>query len=392
MCTKEVRQTVISGSRFVQEASARDINFYVGVPCSFLTPLLNSVISNGASKYVGATSEGEAVAVAAGAWLAGKKTVVMCQNSGLGNAINPLTSLNATFQIPLLLITTWRGRPGEPDAPQHSLMGEITRDLLETIRVPHLLFPSDCENLGLVLDEAIDSMRSSRLPFALVLSKDQIVDETLSEISPQVVDRVAWQRFRSGGKQPTRAQALECLTAFLDDDIALIASTGKCGRELFTISDRPQNFYLVGSMGCASAVALGVALNYHHRVVVLDGDGSALMKLGNLATIGAQSPSNLVHVVLDNGVHDSTGGQLTASSNVDFAGVAANCGYRNVMQCDTLDSFGRAVEMALRVAGPVMIHMNILPGSLEELQRPTIDPPSLALRFREFLSEKNASE
>src|SRR5215213_2807375 len=128
---------MIIANDFIAEASRAGHDFYTGVPCSFLTPLINGVLSSPALAYVGATSEGEAVAIAAGAWLAGRRTVVICQNSGLGNAVNPLTSLNAPFRIPTLLVTTWRGRPGIKDEPQHALMGEITQDLLSVIGVAH---------------------------------------------------------------------------------------------------------------------------------------------------------------------------------------------------------------------------------------------------------------
>src|SRR3954468_20325104 len=134
---------MISANSFIGQALERGFDFYTGVPCSFLTPLINGVISGTGLQYVGAASEGEAVAIAAGAWLAGRETAVMCQNSGLGNAVNPLTSLNTPFRIPTLLIVTWRGQPGLNDEPQHELMGRITQNLLDVIEVPHRRFPDD---------------------------------------------------------------------------------------------------------------------------------------------------------------------------------------------------------------------------------------------------------
>src|SRR5262245_1967284 len=133
---------MIDANAFINAAAVRRFDFYSGVPCSFLTPLINRVASNRHITYVGATSEGEAIAIAAGAWLGGRRTVVMCQNSGLGNAVNPLTSLNWPFRIPTLLIVTWRGQPGLADEPQHALMGEITGALLDTMRIPHRAFPT----------------------------------------------------------------------------------------------------------------------------------------------------------------------------------------------------------------------------------------------------------
>ena len=145
---------MIAADAFLEPAQERGFSFYAGVPCSFLTPLINRVISDPALNYVGAASEGEAVAVAAGAWLAGRRTVVMCQNSGLGNTVNPLTSLNHPFRIPTLLIVTWRGQPGLKDEPQHELMGEVTGSLLDTIAIGHAGFPKEVDAVAAALDRA----------------------------------------------------------------------------------------------------------------------------------------------------------------------------------------------------------------------------------------------
>ncbi|MBF0094464.1 MAG: phosphonopyruvate decarboxylase, partial [Alphaproteobacteria bacterium] len=177
---------MIKADQFIDEARARGIDFYTGVPCSFLTPMINRVISrrgsgSGGIAYVGAASEGEAVAIAAGAWLAGRSTVVMCQNSGLGNTVNPLTSLNWPFRIPTLMVVTWRGQPGIKDEPQHELMGEITGTLLETMRVPHRPFPTGDGAVAPALDEAVAAMNGSGLPFAFVMAKDSVAEEALDQ-------------------------------------------------------------------------------------------------------------------------------------------------------------------------------------------------------------------
>ena len=179
---------------------------------------------------------------------------------------------------------------------------------------------------------------------------------------------------------------LERFLGVVPDAAAVIATTGKCGRELFTLADRAQHLYQVGSMGGASAMGLGVALNTSRPVVVLDGDGAALMKLGNLATIGSRAPANLVHVVLDNGVHDSTGGQATVSPSVDFAAVALACGYATGATCDSPDGFERALRETRSGPGPHLIHARIAPGSLAKLGRPTVGPAEVARRFRRFLA------
>ncbi len=382
---------MIEAQGFIDAAASRGLDFWSGVPCSFLTPLINRVASGGAGTqnaphYVGAASEGEAVAIASGAWLGGRGGVVICQNSGLGNAVNPLTSLNHPFRIPLLLIVTWRGQPGLPDEPQHVLMGRITQDLLGLCEVPNRPFPREPEAIGAALDAAAAHFDADSLPFALVMQQDSVAEETLSEPQPPTRPRGLRHDLRRHGECPARASLLERMLALLPERAAVIATTGKSGRELFTLSDRPQHLYQVGSMGGASGMALGVALTVPQRpVVVLDGDGAALMKLGSLATIGARAPRNLLHLLLDNGVHDSTGGQATVSASVDFAEVALACGYRAAWSVDDEAGFEQALAAALAQQGPVMLHARIRPGSMQALGRPTVAPHEVARRFREFL-------
>lgn len=377
---------MISAAEFFAAASRYGFDFYAGVPCSFLTPLINGVLSRPALTYVGAASEGEAVAIAAGAWLAGRNTVVMCQNSGLGNAVNPLTSLNAPFRIPTLLITTWRGQPGIGDEPQHHVMGQITHRLLSVVDVEHEAFPKTAQELPAALHRASARMAERELPFAFVMEQRSVRDDGLDTPARPHSGPGAREDLTMPGEPPSRAAVLERFLMLVDPAAAVIATTGKCGRELFTLADRPQHLYVVGSMGGASGIGLGVALNVSRPVVVLDGDGAALMKLGSFATIGAHAPANLIHVVLDNGVHDSTGGQPTASSSVDFAGVALACGYRHAVSCATLDQFASAYRLAAAGPKPALIHARIAAGSMSKLGRPTIAPADVARRFKKFLA------
>ena len=373
---------MIAADAFIEAAKRRGFDFYTGVPCSFLTPLINQVISDRATRYVGATSEGEAMSIAAGAWLAGRRPVAMCQNSGLGNIINPLTSLNWPFQIPTLLIVTWRGQPGFKDEPQHELMGRITAPLLDLADISTRLFPTTDEDIGPALEAA--AVETS-VPFALIMEKGAVAEVALEQVASPARPRGQKLDVCQGGNSVTRFAVLERILAVVPEAAAIIATTGKCGRELFTLADRPQHFYQVGSMGGASALGLGVALNVRRPVVVLDGDGAALMKLGNLATIGAHAPNNLVHVILDNGVHDSTGGQATVSATVDFAGVAIACGYARAVTCDDLTGLERAMHAALAEPGPHLVHVRIAPGSIDKLGRPTVTPTEVATRFHNFL-------
>ncbi len=378
---------MIPAATFLDAARNSGFDFFTGVPCSFLTPIINRLIGDARYDYVAASSEGEAVAIASGAWLAGRGTAVMFQNSGLGNAVNPLTSLNYPFKIPTLLLTTWRAGPGLKDEPQHELMGAITPALLDVLRIPHLPFPNEAAAVQPTLDELSRTIRVTDLPFALIMEKGDVEAEDLAMEAADERPRGMLEDRRAGGEWPTRMAAMERMLSVLSDNAAVVATTGKCGRELFTLADRAQHLYQVGSMGCAAAMGLGVALNVDNPVVVLDGDGALLMKMGSLATIGAEAPENLIHIVLDNATYDSTGGQPTVSPTTDFAQAAIACGYRHAAGCDDLAGFEAALAGALKSSGPHLIHVKILSGSMRDLGRPTVTPDVVARRFRDFLTK-----
>lgn len=265
-------------------------------------------------------------------------------------------------------------------------MGAITPALLDTLRIPHMAFPASIDEIAPAIAAMSASLTETRLPFAFIMEKGSVHDDGLSETTPPM--RPAGERVdhRVLAELPTRFAILERLLASAPDSAAIVASTGKCGRELFTLADRPQHLYQVGSMGCAGPMGLGVALNTTRPAIVLDGDGAALMKLGAMATIGAEGPDNLVHIILDNGVHDSTGGQPTVSPSVDFAGVALSCGYSGAALADDPDGFEQAFAAALANPGPHLIHVRIRPGSMENLGRPTLSPREVADRFMAFLA------
>ncbi|MEP1030559.1 MAG: hypothetical protein ABJI62_12740, partial [Alphaproteobacteria bacterium] len=278
---------MIDADDFLTPLRARGFDFFTGVPCSFLTPLINKVVGGATGggnvrlDYVPAASEGEAVAIASGAWLAGRGTVVMFQNSGLGNAVNPLTSLNHPFRIPSLVVTTWRGAPGLKDEPQHEVMGEITPDLLDVIRIPHLPFPTEAGSVEPALKVAQSYMDAENLPFAFIMEKGSVADDGLEATPLPAPDMGPVADLFTGGDLPGRMRSMEAVLSVLPDDAGIIATTGKCGRELFTIEDRKQHLYQVGSMGGAAGMGLGAALNVTSPIVVFDGDGAALGGAGD---------------------------------------------------------------------------------------------------------------
>lgn len=378
---------MISARALLHELAARGVAELIGVPCSYLTPLINRAASDAVVGYVPATQEGEALAIAAGAWLAGVTACVVTQNSGLGNMVNPLTSLTHPCRIPVPIIVTWRGEPGHPDEPQHEQLGVVMRDLLSLIDIRHSVLPAEQARLGTMVEAGWAAMRDSGQPYAFLLRRDTVEPERLWEPEPPapVVPEVV-RRGVPGPGRPCRIDVLDCLLGIIPDTTAVISTTGKTSRELFTLRDRDQHFYLVGAMGSASAVGLGVARHTSARVVVLDGDGAALMRLGTLATVGAHPAPGLVHVLLDNQVHDSTGGQRSLSAQIDFPALASACGYRSVYDCWGVDGFAEALESAQSRPGPSFVYLRTRPGSLRELGRPTLHPSMVARRFRDFLT------
>jgi phosphonopyruvate decarboxylase len=383
---------MISAASFVEHLRQLGYSQYAGVPCSFLKPFINYVIDDASLDYVGAASEGEAVGFTLGAALAGRKTVTMCQNSGLGNMVNPLTSLNDPFRVPTLLITTWRGQPGVKDEPQHEQMGRVMHQLLDAIEIPWLPFPSEESEIPVVMAKAEASMAERQRPFALVMSKDTVAPHKLTRrVTPQFV-KTELKNFGAApaSERLTRTAAIQLILEALPGDEAIIATTGMTGRELFTIADKPNHLYVVGGMGAASAIGFGVAHALPEQpVVVLDGDGAALMKLGSLSTIGCYQPKNLLHIILDNEVHDSTGGQQTASPITRFAEIAAATNYRRAMTADRPDDIRQAVRELRAAAGPSLLHVKIQPGSPKEIGRPTVKPYEVKDRFMDFLRQNN---
>ena len=378
---------MIKTNFLLKELSKYRYNFFTGVPCSHLTSVINGVINSKTIKYVGATSEGESVGIASGAWLAGKKGVVMIQNSGLGNTINPLTSLNYPFRIPILLISTWRGDPKTNDEPQHKLIGEKTRKILELIKVKNDIFPTNKSGLQKILAKINKSINKFSLPYCLIMRKNSIEKENLKQKIILLKKKGKKIIFKNRNSIPSRYEVLKLIVKNIKRDIGIVATTGKTGRELFTINDSKQFFYQVGSMGCASAIGLGIALNNKKKIIVIDGDGAALMKMGNFTTIGANQPLNLIHILLDNNVHDSTGQQLTNASTVDFTSVAISCGYKISYLVNNLNGFERSLKESLKKKGPIFINVKIKPGSINNLGRPTVSPNKVARRFQNFLKD-----
>ncbi len=324
----------LTGAALAGLLEAQGYDFFTGVPCSMIEGLIATLETHPRLPYVPAVREDVAVGLAAGAWLAGRRPMVLMQNSGLGTSMNALVSLSLMYRLPALLLVTWRGHRGK-DAPEHLLMGEISPALLEMLRIPHR-----------------------------ILSAKSIADD------------VTWGRAESDR---------------LSQPVALLLPPGI----LDTASHAPENFYMIGSMGMASAIGLGVALAVPDRsTVVFDGDGNLLMSLGILPMIGGgpvmgrQRPANLVHVVFDNALYGSTGNQASPSRAVGLHRIARAAGYERSVAVAGADEIRDAVTTALRGGGPSFILARV---TAEEQPAPRIPypPEEIRDRFRaSFVSER----
>lgn len=377
---------MIAAEDFIEPAKARGFRFWTGVPCSFLTPFINRVIDDPDMRYVSSANEGDAVATASGAALAGQLAVAMMQNSGLGNAVSPLSSLNWVFRIPILLIVTLRGEPGLEDEPQHELMGRITGRLLDQLDIAWDFFPDRQEQVEHALEAAQAHMARTERPFAFVMRKGVVAPAELhSNWQPAARPSAYRGDILPGGD--ARLKRNEVLRYVIDatpaDRSIVIATTGYTGRELCALADRPNQLYVVGSMGCATSLALGLSMALPDReLLVVDGDGAALMRMGNFATAGAYGGRNFRHLLLDNAAHESTGGQGTVSPAVSFAAIASACGYRHAWEAVTSESL---VSFLSSAEGPALLHLKICRGVPPGLPRPAMAPADVCRRLMRHL-------
>lgn len=372
---REHRSLPVPADILLAELAALGITMVAAVPCSYFAGPLRLLESGEAQgmRYVAAANEGAAIALAAGAALAGERAAVIAQNSGFGNMINPLTSLVLPYRLPVAVLMSMRGWPATGSGEQqHYWMGRVTRDWLRTLEVPHWLVTADGTPLAEAITRAGQAL-SERRPAFLLFGRGVIGD---------VPDGRA--RTRAGC---TRAELITALLAEVTDQL-IVSTTGYLSRELFALGDRPGNFYMQGSMGHAVSLALGAALTRpDRRLVILDGDGAVLMHLGSLAAVGHFRPANLTHIVFDNASYESTGGQLTAASRADLLAAGQACGYRRTIAISSAAELHQALRSALADAGPVMVVVTGAPAPMHrERASSTMALPDIAARFTSSLT------
>ena len=381
---------MIEAKEFIEAAREHGFIRYTGVPCSFLTPFINYVINDNTLEYIASTNEGDALATTSGSVIGGQRSIVMMQNSGLGNAVSPITSLSYIFRIPFLIIVTHRGEPGVKDEPQHELMGQITEELFNTMRIPSETFPSETKEIIPALQRAEKFMSKEHRPYAFIMKKGSITPQKLDKKVIKDIAKSETEIRSLFDEKLTRLDRNTVLRHIINhtsvDDSVLIATTGFTGRELFSINDRVNHIYMVGSMGCASSFGLGLALARPDlKIIVIDGDGAGLMRMGNFATIGTYASNNFIHILLDNEVHDSTGGQSTVSKNINFAMIAKACGYSMTLSGNKTELIDELFSLN-KNEGPAFGHLKICSGTIENLPRPNVKPNEVLRRMMRHIN------
>jgi phosphonopyruvate decarboxylase len=376
---------MIDVKEFYNELLNNDIDFFTGVPDSLLKSFCAFIKDNVSErKNIIAANEGNAVGLAAGYHLATKKIgLVYMQNSGVGNALNPLASLTdkLVYSIPMLLVIGWRGEPGKKDEPQHIKQGIITTKILDVLGIEYRIIDNTISNdeMKLIVQKAHNYMKENNEPYALVIKKETFEEYTLKSNT--------FYDF-----EMTREEAIELLVINMKQNTVVISTTGMASRELFELREKykqehNKDFLTVGSMGHASQIALGIALSTKdNEVYCIDGDGALLMHLGGLAIIGNQKPRNFRHILINNGAHDSVGGQETVGFKVDTVAVAKACGYNEGFSCSSKVELIKLLEEMKDIEGPVFLEIKVKKGARKDLGRPRSTPIENKEAFMEFLN------
>ncbi|MBQ6723800.1 MAG: phosphonopyruvate decarboxylase [Paludibacteraceae bacterium] len=374
---------MIQPKDFIERLRAGGVDFFAGVPDSLLKNLCAFITDNvSRENNIIAANEGGAVALAAGYHLAtGKTGCVYMQNSGEGNAVNPLLSLMDAdvYRMPLLMIIGWRGEPGVHDEPQHVKQGKVTLSLLETMGVSYAVLD---ENWEQQVSEALKTIHETNGVFALIIRKGTFENYVLQN---QTISSLPM----------SREEAIKMVADKLREDDIVVSTTGMISRELFEYRVAKQqghshDFLTVGSMGHASQIALGIALQKpERRVFVFDGDRALLMHMGGMAIIGDYCPKNLVHIVFNNGAHDSVGGQPTVGQKIDIEAIAKAVGYADAVSVDSHEALMRAMNHLNNAAieGTILINVNVHKGNRKDLGRPTTTPIQNKEAFMANLSD-----
>ncbi len=364
---------MIDAGQFVDCLKGHGIDFFTGVPDSLLRSFCAYVTDNCGAHHVIAANEGGAIALAAGHYLAtGKTALVYMQNSGQGNAVNPLCSLADpdVYSIPMVLLVGWRGEPGVKDEPQHAKQGKVTLSLFETLGIPTDILPGDETAALELVREMVGRAKAESRPVALIVRKGLFAEYKLQN---RAVDIAALRR----------EDAIVAILKSLPEDAVVVSTTGMISREVYETRERlgqghERDFLTVGSMGHASMIAVGIAMAQPDRpVVCLDGDGAGIMHMGHLAIVGQSGCTNLTHIVLNNAAHDSVGGQPTVGDVIDLSAIAAACGYDVNPEADVAAAlYFRPPALERHPGKPRFVEIKVAKGARKDLGRPK-EPPQI---------------
>jgi len=362
-----------------------NIHFFTGVPDSTLKDFCACITEKAPKKnHIITANEGGAIAIACGYYLSTEQIpLIYMQNSGIGNALNPLISLADpdVYSIPLLLMIGFRGEPGKKDEPQHKKQGKITMKLLDVLGITHKILP-DTETSALqIIKNAIDTVKYKKKSFALVIRK--------GTFSP----------YPSSNKEKNesdvqREEAISQVSRIIEKNAIVVSTTGKISRELCEYRDKNKqnhthDFLTIGSMGHCSHIALGIAITKPgKKVYCFDGDGSILMHMGSLAINGTQNLSNFKHILFNNGAHDSVGGQPTVGMSIDFPVIAKACGYKSVFRVKKINELNPALQQFIKAKGPSFLEIRVKKGSRKNLGRPSLTPAQMKKLFMNYIQEK----
>ncbi len=355
---------------FIEALREKGIDCFAGVPDSLLKNICAYITDHfDAAHNIIAANEGAAVGLATGHYLAtGQPACVYMQNSGEGNIINPLASLTdqEVYNIPVLLLIGWRGRPGVHDEPQHVKQGKVTTGLLNVMGVNYEVLSKEEDKAAKQIEKAAKALANKEV-FALVIEKDTFEDYKLQNV--EVNDLTM-----------SREEAIQTVAAAIGEKDCIVSTTGMISRELFEYraamnQGHERDFLTVGSMGHASQIALGIALAQpERRVWCFDGDGAAIMHMGSMAIVANKAPKNYVHVVFNNGAHDSVGGQPTVGLKIDLPAVAKAVGYKAMYTVETKEYLAELLDKVKRHEGPVLLEVKVKKGNRKDLGRPTTTP------------------
>lgn len=375
---------MISPKYFYESLIANGTDFFAGVPDSLLKNFCAYITDNApADKHIISANEGSATALATGYHFAtGKIPLIYMQNSGEGNMINPLLSIvdPDVYSVPMMIVIGWRGEPGVHDEPQHIKQGKVTCDLLDAMKIPYSVLGADNCNkcLDKALAKAYEYIKANNAPYALVIKKGTFEDYALQNNTTVEADM-------------SREEAIEKIMLSAPETAAFVSTTGMASRELYELRDKhgqghSKDFLTVGGMGHASQIALSIAMQKKDRLIYcIDGDGASIMQMGGMATIGTRNPSNMVHIVLNNGAHDSVGGQPTVGRQIDLCGIAKACGYGNVVKASTKEELDAILKDKNTFDKLTFIEVLVRKGARKDLGRPKTTPQENKKAMMEFL-------